>query len=244
MTGRDNGSNVIYAIDFGLSKRWRDSKTRQHIPFRDGKTLIGTARYTSINTHLGIEQSRRDDLECLAYVLIYLLKGGLPWQGLKAETRHQKHEMISEMKIVTAADVLCHGIPGEFGTFLSHVRHLDFADTPNYAHYRRIFRDLFVREGFVFDYQYDWIAKAQPVGFPLMFTQQDSEPTAPPLLAASRHTNPSAPVLPTLPQRMPSAKIVTGALPERPVMRLSRRIGTTHWMLPPRVKPPQKVFQS
>ena len=115
----------------GLSKKYRDARTHQHIPFREGKPLTGTARYTSINTHLGIEQSRRDDLEGIAYVLIYLLKGSLPWMGLKAENRKQKYEAISQKKIGTPLDVLCQGIPDEFAMFLKEVRQLEFMDTPD-----------------------------------------------------------------------------------------------------------------
>lgn len=76
-------SHIVYLIDYGLSKRYRDSKNLQHIPYKENKNLTGTARYASINSHLGIEQSRRDDLEGVGYVLLYLCQGYLPWQGLR-----------------------------------------------------------------------------------------------------------------------------------------------------------------
>jgi len=85
LMGLGKKSNVAYVIDFGLSKKYRDTKTLQHIPYRENKNLTGTARYASINAHLGIEQSRRDDLEAIGYVLLYLSKGFLPWQGIRVQ---------------------------------------------------------------------------------------------------------------------------------------------------------------
>ncbi|KAK7063805.1 kinase-like protein [Favolaschia claudopus] len=148
--------NQVNVIDFGLAKKFRDPKTHLHIPYRENKNLTGTARYTSINTHLGVEQARRDDLESLAYVLMYFLRGALPWQGLKAATKKQKYDRIMEKKMTTPTDLLCRGFPNEFGIFLNYTRALRFDDKPDYSYLRKLFRDLFVREGYQYDYVFDW----------------------------------------------------------------------------------------
>ena len=95
--GRD--SHTVYLIDFGLSKKFKDAKTHQHIPYKENKNLTGTARYASVNAHLGIEQSRRDDLESIGYILSYFLNGTLPWQSLQANNRSERYNKICEMKL-------------------------------------------------------------------------------------------------------------------------------------------------
>ncbi|KAL9242101.1 hypothetical protein vseg_016136 [Gypsophila vaccaria] len=156
LMGLRKRANQVYSIDFGLAKKYRDPTTRQHIPYRENKSLTGTARYASMNTHLGIEQSRRDDLESLGYVLMYFLRGSLPWQGLKAGTKKQKYEKISEKKVNTTIEVLCRGYPTEFASYFHYCRSLRFDDKPDYSYLKRIFNDLFIREGFQLDYLFDW----------------------------------------------------------------------------------------
>ncbi|OAY82356.1 Casein kinase I isoform delta-like [Ananas comosus] len=156
LMGLGRRANQVYIIDFGLAKKYRDTSTHQHIPYRENKNLTGTARYASVNTHLGIEQSRRDDLESLGYVLMYFLRGSLPWQGLKAGTKKQKYEKISEKKVATSIEALCRGYPTEFASYFHYCRSLRFDDKPDYSYLKRLFRDLFIREGFQFDYVFDW----------------------------------------------------------------------------------------
>lgn len=107
LMGRGRYCNKLYLIDFGLAKRYRDRNTKQHIFYRKDKNLTGTARYASMNAHLGIEQARRDDMESIGYVLMYFNRGSLPWQGLKAATKKQKYERISEKKMSSPIEVLC-----------------------------------------------------------------------------------------------------------------------------------------
>jgi casein kinase 1 delta len=156
LMGLGKKGNLVYVIDFGLAKKYRDARTHQHIPYRENKTLTGTARYASINTHLGIEQSRRDDLESLGYMLMYFNLGSLPWQGLKAATKKQKYERISEKKMSTPVEVLCRGYPSEFATYLNFCRSLKFEDRPDYVFLRQLFRNLFHKLGYAYDYVFDW----------------------------------------------------------------------------------------
>ncbi|KAF7792983.1 hypothetical protein EIP86_004088 [Pleurotus ostreatoroseus] len=158
-------ANVIHVVDFGMAKQYRDPKTKQHIPYRERKSLSGTARYMSINTHLGrvtpdrrarAEQSRRDDLESLGHVFMYFLRGSLPWQGLKAATNKQKYEKIGEKKQTTPIKELCEGFPEEFGIYLNYVRKLGFEETPDYEFLRELFAKVMKNNGDVEDGVYDW----------------------------------------------------------------------------------------
>ena len=101
-------------IDFGLSRKYKDPKTMDHIPYRENRPLTGTARYASINTHLGIEQSRRDDLEAVGYVLIYFLKKRLPWQGCQGSNKQDKYNKILEKKLSIPTEILCKDLPRIF----------------------------------------------------------------------------------------------------------------------------------
>ncbi|RDX94337.1 Casein kinase 1-like protein 6 [Mucuna pruriens] len=162
LMGLGRKANQVYIIDYGLAKKYRDLQTHRHIPYRENKNLTGTARYASINTHLGIEQSRRDDLESLGYVLMYFLRGSLPWQGLKAGTKKQKYDKISEKKMSTPIEGLCKSYPSEFISYFHYCQSLRFEDKPDYSYLKRLFRELFIREGYQFDYVFDWTILKYP----------------------------------------------------------------------------------
>jgi len=165
--------NKVWLKDFGMAKHYRDPKTKIHIPYRERKSLSGTARYMSINTHLGREQSRRDDLESLGHVFMYFLRGGLPWQGLRAATNKQKYEKIGEKKQNTPISELCDGFPGnsdliialltpnlvleEFAIYMNYVRKLGFEETPDYDFLRELFTKVMKTIGEPEDGVYDWM---------------------------------------------------------------------------------------
>jgi serine/threonine protein kinase len=154
--GLGNQSSQVFIIDYGLAKKYRDQHTHVHIPYIEGKSLTGTARYASVAALKGSEQSRRDDLESLGYVWMYLLRGSLPWMGLTGRDQKQKYARIADVKVRTSWEQLCSGYPEEFIRYFTMVRALQFQENPNYAEMRQLFRNLFVRQGLIYDYKYDW----------------------------------------------------------------------------------------
>jgi len=155
LMGVNSLNHKCYVIDFGLAKKYRNA-VRQHIPYKEGKNLTGTARYASINAHQGIEQSRRDDLESLGYVLMYFNISQLPWQGLRAANKKQKYERICEKKVSTSPESLCNGYPEEFRIYISYCRSLKFEDAPDYSYLRQLFKKVFTRFEYTYDNVFDW----------------------------------------------------------------------------------------
>jgi casein kinase 1 len=154
--GIGDRSNQLFAIDFGLSRKYRNPATLEHVPYSDGRLLTGTARYASVRVLSGVEPTRRDDLESLGYLLCYFMQGRLPWMGLSAANPESKNaKVLSLKKRITPAD-LCAGLPEEFRRYIESVRALRFAERPPYEEYRERFRELFVRCGYNWDYKFDW----------------------------------------------------------------------------------------
>ena len=154
-------NNIVYLIDFGLAKSYCDMKTHIHNEFKTVPFLVGTPLYASINSMKNMEQSRRDDLESLAYVLIMLLKGSLPWDKTIANNLKEVQEKILSVKENTSIEELCNGLPSEFADFLTSVRNLEFEEEPKYREYRKMFYKLFKKNGYIYDYKYDWTEKGQ-----------------------------------------------------------------------------------
>lgn len=153
--GNETKSNLLYLVDFGLSKRYIiDGK---HIDYKKNKSLIGSMRYASIHNHKGYEQSRRDELESIGYILVYFLKGGhLPWNGLSASTKTMKCKQILECKKNIKLSDLCEGYPNEFRLLIAYARKLKFDSRPNYQYLKSLFYKLLFNEGYTYDKQYDW----------------------------------------------------------------------------------------
>jgi len=145
----------IFLIDLGLSKKYV-TKNNKHIPYNDKKNFTGSYRYSSIRNHKGIEQSRRDDLESIGYMLIYFLTKKLPWQGLGGSNKKTKRNNIFKIKKYIPLKNLCKDIPKEFLVYMKHCRSLKFTDKPNYKLLKELFINLFKNNNYELDFIYDW----------------------------------------------------------------------------------------
>ncbi|KAI9489672.1 kinase-like domain-containing protein [Zychaea mexicana] len=158
--GLGKKEHICFAVDYGLVKRFKDPVTRRHISFRDGKNLVGTARYASLHSHKGYELSRRDDLESLGYCLVYFFKGKLPWQGIQAETNEEKYHKIYKFKKKTSIEKLCEGMPEQFVHYFQYVRSLDFKDKPDYPKLHGLFEKVMKDHKWETDNKFEWLGKA------------------------------------------------------------------------------------
>ncbi|CBZ55967.1 putative Casein kinase one (CK1) [Neospora caninum Liverpool] len=199
LVGRGDNANVVYLIDFGLAKKFRDH-TGRHIVYKEGKNLTGTARYASLATHLGIEQARRDDLEGLGYVLIYFLRGSLPWQGLKATSKRDKYSKITHTKMNVDINALCEGLPSCFSEFLSYCRALQFTDAPNCRYLRRLLTDA-LAERRSRKFAFDWAPLLSACCCCICRPAVMPAALSPPALA--HHAGVAPPVHTLLPQQSP-----------------------------------------
>lgn len=149
--------NTIKLLDFGLSKQYKSCG--KHIPMRFDKDLTGTARYVSINTHKGLEQSRRDDLEALSYVITYLFKGGkLPWIGIHVSDRNLHFKKILEKKMTVDLYMLCDNCPTEMVDFITYCRNLQFDQDPSYTYLVNLLENISYERSFsLLEVQLDWV---------------------------------------------------------------------------------------
>ena len=156
VVGRNEKRKYIYLLDFGLSKKYRSSKTLKHYEMTKCRNLTGTARYASINALNGLSQSRRDDLEATGYLLLYFLRGKLPWQGIPAKTKDERFKKIMQKKIDTPLSELCQGFPSEFEKYLKYTRKLSYEEDPDYQFLKNLLLTVLNNEGYKLDCYYDW----------------------------------------------------------------------------------------
>ena len=155
--GKGKNEKLIYMIDFGLSRHYLIEKTQQHIPMKSDRAIVGTLRYISMNCHEGLEVSRRDDLESLAYMMIHFVIGELPWMGIKAKSLGEKYKRVYEKKQETVPDDICKILPDEMKSFLQHILNLEFEEKPNYDYLEGLIKSLKSKYGFKNDDNFEWL---------------------------------------------------------------------------------------
>ena len=153
----DPKTNLVYLIDFGLARRYLD-RGNKHFKQDLGRKLTGTARYASINVHQGVTPSRRDDLESIGYVMLYLLNGRLPWQSIKSSSKEERYKLIGEHKLNNNLWACFEDSPDEFIVYLNYCRKLDFDEDPDYEYLRNILVNLYKLHGYSVDQDYDWVS--------------------------------------------------------------------------------------
>ena len=185
--GLNELSENVYLIDFGLAKKYRSMTTLIQYPLTKKDKLTGTARYASINALKGYEHSRRDELESVGYILVYFLKGKLPWQRIKANTKEEKYKKILEKKIEISSNELCKGLPKEFENFLEYTKQLKYEERPNYNILRKFLDNIMKRKNYNYDYIYDWTTleekefrkhnrtKTEPTGETMSFNENEQQ---------------------------------------------------------------------
>jgi serine/threonine protein kinase len=196
--GIGHQAGIVHIIDFGLAKEFRNPDTHLHIPLRQGRGLTGTPLFASNNSHLGYELGRRDDLESLAYILIYFLRGDLPWERLASS------DLIARRKLECSIDDLCYGLPVEYATLLRYSRTLAFHAKPNYDYIIGLFRNMMPHGGAHNDAVFEWVSEKHLIRNHLY------APTTQPLLpiSASRTRTP------------PTHKPPTCTPPPKPIRRM------------------------
>jgi serine/threonine protein kinase len=142
--GNKTDTSKLFCIDFGLAKKFI-KKDGTHIDFCEKKKFCGTAKFASIAAHENCEQSRKDDLEAIAYILVYLYKGKLPWQGIKTKDKKKRYQLIYKEKIKYTPEELCKGMPREFIVFLNYIKTLSFDEKPPYSSFKKMFTRLYDR---------------------------------------------------------------------------------------------------
>ncbi|OHT15864.1 CK1 family protein kinase [Tritrichomonas foetus] len=156
LIGKGKEVNKIYLIDFGLAQKYINDENNQHVEYKEGLSVTGTARYASPDALMGHQQSRRDDLMALGYMWVYFMKGTLPWVGIEEKNFDKKCELIAITKRKTPIEILCSELPLEFVTYFYLVKKLEFEEEPKYSEYRKLFRELMIKKNLFYDDEYDW----------------------------------------------------------------------------------------
>lgn len=150
----------IYTIDYAFATPFHDATSNKPRPdvVNTNDTYVGTLKYSSLNVLKGHRHSRRDDLESLGLMLVYFLRGELPWDqpGSESSPKQRRKEIRKAMEETLLED-LCKGLPKEFLSFMQYCRNLKYEENPDYNYLKRLFKEKLIREGYQYDHIFDWI---------------------------------------------------------------------------------------
>ena len=150
-------SNIIYIIDFGLAKKFMSSRTGKHAKFSINKKWSGTTRFASANSLRGVSQSRRDDLESLCYLLLYLMKGNLPWDNIYSINENEEILLIYKIKKFMKPELLFINLPKETAEFFSYCKKLEYEQKPDYNYLRNLLLNILDYSNEKNDLNFSWI---------------------------------------------------------------------------------------
>ena len=153
---------IIYIIDFGLAKQYLNNKTGKHVKYCVNKKWSGTSRFASANTLKGIEPSRRDDMESFCYLLLYLMKGSLPWDQINEPSEINEILIIYKMKEYMPADIMFKDLPWQMSEFYKYCKNLNFEQKPNYNYLRKLLINILEYIGEKNDLYFSWIINISP----------------------------------------------------------------------------------
>ena len=153
-------SNTVIFVDFGLTRTIIDPATGNHIAFVGGKNLIGTCRYVSLNSHMGFELSRRDDLITVGYIMINMLLGSLPWQGKHSSRPSARYRKVGQIKASYSNKKLCEGCPKQFLLYMDYVTTLSFEEGADFTYLKQLVKDAAAERNLdLYDNVFDWSFK-------------------------------------------------------------------------------------
>lgn len=150
--GLNENLSTCYMIDYVLAKKY--FKDGEIIPFKKGRKMTGSLRFASVNSQLGFEQSRRDDLESIGYMMISFYKGQLPWEDVTASNKDEKFSMVLKSKISVTA--LLKGLPVEIVDYMNYVKCMEYGSEPDYENLRGMLKQLYINKGYSEDGKFDW----------------------------------------------------------------------------------------
>ena len=152
-------NSQLYLIDFGNASKFRSSRTGKHMRNAKSSSVFGSLLFLSINAFKGIVQTRKDDLESLGLVIIYLYNGSLPWSEIRSSNIHQSYDKVETIRKIVSNDYICRGMPQEMNIYMNYINNLKYDERPDYEYLRQLFLNVLKKIGCSNEQQFSWANK-------------------------------------------------------------------------------------